>query len=44
MNDVDDSAYQRLSRTPLMNKSLENLSRSSSEPRRESTPTQPSTS
>ncbi len=38
----DDTTYQRLSRTPLINKSPENLSRSLSEPRRETTPTQTS--
>lgn len=40
----DDMTYQRLSRAPLINKSLENLSRSVSEPRRETTPIQSSTS
>jgi hypothetical protein len=40
----NDTAYQRLSRTTLTNKSPENFSRSLSEPRRETTPTQPSIS
>ncbi len=40
----NDTTYQRLSRTSLTNKSPENLSRSLSEPRRETTPTQPSIS
>ncbi len=42
--DQDDLIYQRLSRAPLTNKSLEHAVRSLSEPRRETTPTQPSTS
>jgi hypothetical protein len=40
----DDTTYQRLSRAPLTQKSPDYLARSLSEPRRETTPTQPSIS
>ncbi len=40
----DENTYQRLSRASVTNKSIENSSRSSSEPRRETIPTQSSTS
>ena len=42
--DQDDLTYQRLSRAPSATKSLEHTARSLSEPRRETTPTQSSTS
>ncbi len=40
----DDTSYQRLSRASLTNKPPDNSSRSLSEPRRETTPTQSSIS